>query len=186
MASSLKLPWGKCSNQCNQWVRREQGQRVSFSNHIHKNKTSFYVFFHILKHKTFSTLLVFGRVSFFYLSRGQRSVCSVNCPSQGGCRPRPHLQTPCGCSESPAPPPGSSAPWLGGCLSSATNPRADLCWEETKENVLSHWHGLNGLLDLWCVKLWLPEQHLNMTVIWLMIMTHGIFSFRLLWIWKQI
>lgn len=67
---------------------------------------------------------------FFYLSRGQRSVCSVNYPSRGGCRPRLR-QTPCGWSASLAPPPGSWAPWLGGCPASGANRRAGLCWEET-------------------------------------------------------
>lgn len=86
--------------------------------------------FPYVQQKPFSTLLVFGSVS-TYLSTGQRSVCSVNCPSRGGCRQRRCLQTPCGCSESLAPPPGSWAPWLGGCPSSAASQRAGPCWEET-------------------------------------------------------
>lgn len=96
------------------------------------------MFFHTLNHKPLfhfasiwqRSLFFLSFVFFFYLSRGQRSVCSVNYPSRGGCRPRLR-QTPCGWSASLAPPPGSWAPWLGGCPASGANRRAGLCWEET-------------------------------------------------------
>lgn len=91
-------------------------------------KTSFYVFFHMYNRSHFPLCLYLA--VFFYLSTSQRSACNVNCLSRGGCRPCPGPRTPCGCSETPAPPPGSWAPWLGGCPSSAASQRAGLCWEE--------------------------------------------------------
>ncbi len=36
---------------------------------------------------------------------------------------------------------------------------------ERAENELSRWDGLNGLLDLWHLDVWLPEQHFKMCLL---------------------
>lgn len=114
-----------CWNQCNQWVKGKWGHWAPLSEN--KNKMLLCVFPYV-KEKQFSMSFVTGSI---YLSTGQRNVCSVNCPSRGGCRPHRCLRTPCGCSESLAPPPGSWAQWLGGCPASAAIWRSGLCWGKT-------------------------------------------------------
>lgn len=92
-----------------------------------KKNNAFMCFSVLLRATIFHFALVTGSG---YLSTGQRNVCSADCPARGGCRPGRRRQTPCGCSASLDPPPGSSAPWLAGCRASAATRRAGPCGEE--------------------------------------------------------